>query len=62
VCGMCMVYVWLIYVGGGGVVVSPQGGGRWENAFRPIHIWALPRGCSGSYYPGEGGGGRGVAC
>ena len=32
VCGMCVVYVWLIDVGGVGVVVSPQGGDRWEMA------------------------------
>ena len=29
---MCLVYVWLIDVGGVGVVVSPQGGDRWEIA------------------------------
>ena len=29
VCGMCVVYVWLIHAGGVGVVVSPQGGDRW---------------------------------
>ena len=32
VCGMCVVYVWLIDAGGVGVVVSPQGGDRWEIA------------------------------
>jgi len=34
VCGMCdvcVVYVWLVRVGGGGVVVSLQGGDRWES-------------------------------
>ena len=29
---MCVVYVWLIDAGGVGVVVSPQGGDRWEIA------------------------------
>jgi len=52
VCGMCVVYVRLIYydMGGVGVVVSPQGGDRcqWEIALGPgpmIHFWALPRSC-----------------
>ena len=55
VCGMCVVYVLLIYAGGVGVVESTQGGDRWEIALGQ----STSRRCQGVVLRSRGRGGAG---